>query len=693
MPAGSATRNTAVASHPRERERRYQERIMQQLVESRAPSFLANENLRLIVFCGKGGTGKTTSAAATAVCLAKHRPDRKILIASTDPAHSLGDSFACPLGPQATLIGGTNNLWAVEMDTPGLLEQFKEKHRREIKRLIERASILHQADVREFLSFSLPEMDQMMTFIDIAKMLESFWYKPADYDLIIVDTPPTGHLLKLLNLLADTDKWIDVLNAALGRFVYLRGNLGKRDFVNLFLRDLKDGLETVKLRLESPKETEFVPVLIPEALSILETEDLLTALRERGNPVSNLIINRIPWEGECAFCSPRGEAGRRPLAKIEERFGDHHLVYVPLFPNEIRGQAVLLSLAEILSGNASQYGRSPEPVEPPPDASPLATAKMLDLLEKGLRFILFSGKGGVGKTSIAAATALYIARRRPKQKILVYSLDPAHSVADSFDCPIGDQIVSVPGSDNLYAAEIDPEKLRADFVAEYRQIVVDAFDTWEKRAGVKIDLRFDRNIIVNLAKSVPPTLGEVVALERVLELMQRGEYDLCILDTAPTGHILELLEFPQIVRDWLSKAYRGLAKHDRDRPLPNLQALGDKIMKSTIAMRKIREALTDPRQTEFVAVTIPEAMGIAETGRLLAAVGKLGIPCHHIAINMIVPPTQCDSCNSRRREQLKYVREMMDMKSADQLVSYVPLFPRALTGVSDLTELGGVLYG
>ncbi|GAG29767.1 unnamed protein product, partial [marine sediment metagenome] len=177
-----------------------------------------------------------------------------------------------------------------------------------------------------------------------------------------------------------------------------------------------------------------------------------------------------------------------------------------------------------------------------------------------------------------------------------------------------------------------------------------------------------------------------------LEFADRREYDLYILDMAPTGHALEVLEFPQVIRDWLSKAYRGLTKHDRDMPLDNLQALGEKIMKSTVATRRIRQALTEPLKTEFVAVTIPEAMSIAEVKRLLSAVSRLGIPCHHIVVNMIVPPTECDSCSSRREEQLKYVGELVDPESSEHLLSGVPLFTQQIRGVPQLKELARILY-
>jgi len=655
------------------------------------PSFLNNENLRLIVFCGKGGTGKTTSAAATAVCLARLRPERKILVLSTDPAHSLGDSFGHPVGAERTPIEGMTNLSAAEMDSEGLLGDFKKKYSRELRKMVQRGSIIHQADVGEFLSFSLPDMDKIMTFLQINRVLTSPWYKPSECDLIVVDTPPTGHLLGQLSVLENRDKWIAVFKAALSKSLWFRGKRWGDDLVSNFVEEIRAALETVGSLVGNTQETEFVPIMIPETLSINETQDLLAALEEKRIPVNNIIVNRARGDRGCAFCSLSEQTEEESIAEIEEKFADYNLIYVPLFPGEIRGQKELAKVARILSGKTYRY-RSRKSTKSLPGGFSVAEAKMSDLWSRDLQFILFSGKGGVGKTSISAATALAMARRYPNKKILVYSIDPAHSLADSFDCPIGDIVVSIPEVENLFAAEIDAAKLGEDFIREYKEIITDAFDTWEKKRGVRFELRFDRNILVSFAKAPPPGLNEVLALERVLNLVQEEGYDLCVLDMAPTGHALEVLEFQQLIRDWLSKTYRGLTKYDRDLPLIQLKTLADKIMKSTIAMRKIQRALTNPETSEFVAVTIPEAMAIAETKRLLSTIAGLAVPCHHIVINMLIPPTECSFCNSRRREQLRYVQELTEVKSPEQLVSQVPLFPYEIKGLGRLGELARSLF-
>ncbi|MFQ5916760.1 MAG: ArsA family ATPase [Candidatus Binatia bacterium] len=662
------------------------------------PSFLRNENLRLIVFCGKGGVGKTTSAAATALYLAKLSPDKKILVLSIDPAHSLGDSFDCPIGAKKTPLAGRSNLWGLEIEPAGLLENFQRRHDQEIKGTIKRAGILKSVNVKELMSLSLPGMEQMMTFIEVANMLESTWFQPSEYDLIVLDTPPTGHLLELLSLPKETGRWVDVFEVGLSHYrifhpakVFPYSKRKLPDAVDEFAERMRRDIETVRSLLTDAQQAEFVPVMIPEAMSIAETGDLVAALEERRMPVSSIVVNRIQTTGECDLCSPRREAQRGPIAEIEERFSSYDLIRVPQVPHEVRGERDLTDYATIMTDGADEFNPR-QPASSREEYSSVVMAAMPDLLERELQFVLFSGKGGVGKTTMAAATALLMAERHPDKKVLIYSLDPAHSLADSFDCAIGDQVTNVPVVHNLYAAEVDPARLRQSFMDEYTALIRDAFDTWEKKMGVGLERRLDRNSLVTFAKTAPPGLEELLALEQVMEFVEREEYDLYVLDTAPTGHVLGLLKFPQLVRDWLSHAYKGLGKHHVDMPLPHLQTLGDKILKSMNATRKIRKALTDPQKSELVAVTIPEAMAIQETKRLLTAVQDLGVPCRHVVFNMIVPPTECSFCTSRRNEQQEYVRELMDWKPSDHLVGQVPLFAHQVRGLNDLARMSGLLY-
>ena len=153
--------------------------------------FRIKKNLKFILFGGKGGSGKTTCATATALHFAQ-ATKKKILIVSTDPAPSIGDSLDLEVGNKITQV--RDNLWAIELDARELLEDFRKKNLEKIKTLILRGTYLTEEDIEAFENLALPGMDEVMAIIKIADLL-----KTKKYDLIILDTAPTGHT-KVLHL-------------------------------------------------------------------------------------------------------------------------------------------------------------------------------------------------------------------------------------------------------------------------------------------------------------------------------------------------------------------------------------------------------------------------------------------------------------------------------------------------------------
>ncbi|MFH1952476.1 MAG: ArsA-related P-loop ATPase, partial [Pseudomonadota bacterium] len=129
----------------------------------------------MLIFGGKGGTGKTTSAVAAALCLAWLYPSKKILLISSDPAHSIGDSLGIGIGVHKVKVDGAPNLEALEIEPAPLLEDFKKKHEKEINEIIQRAGFYGQINIKEFLSFSLPGMEEMMIFLHIADKYKYTW--------------------------------------------------------------------------------------------------------------------------------------------------------------------------------------------------------------------------------------------------------------------------------------------------------------------------------------------------------------------------------------------------------------------------------------------------------------------------------------------------------------------------------------
>lgn len=315
---------------------------------------------------------------------------------------------------------------------------------------------------------------------------------------------------------------------------------------------------------------------------------------------------------------------------------------------------------------------------------------MADLLEGERKLLLFGGKGGVGKTSLSAATAVRLAQQHPQKRILIFSTDPAHSLSDSFDFAIGDRITRLDTPGRLEAVEMDSEKYLEDFRAEYRQNIEQVFS---KFVGGGADVKFDREVIREMISLSPPGLDELMALIEVMDLWD--DYDLFILDTAPTGHLLRFLEMPELARDYLKVMLRILIKY---KAVIGLGGTADKLLKLSKNIRRVQQTLTDPARAEFAAVTIPTRMALAETRRLLKRLGKLGIPCRHLAINMVIPPTKCDFCGIRGTEQQQQLKEAAALvpsivENEGVAVAEVPLFPHPISGLEDLRRLADAVYG
>jgi len=670
------------------------------------PSFLKNEKMRLVIFGGKGGTGKTTSSCATAMYLAKKFPDKRFVVASSDPAHSLADSFDSPMDGSAMPVKGMDNLWAIEMNAEALLGKFKEKYKFAIANFSNMSYSTDQIDIRDFLSFKLPGMQEMAFLLEIVNSLKFGVFRPFEYDLVIWDTAPTGHTLRLLELPDKILKWIELFEISFLRYKRVSSGVATLGFkipgrgptkgnVRTFLDTLSKDLEKIRTILRDVEVCEFVPVTIPEELSIAETERLVATLKEDGVSVRNIVVNRFQEEEGCPFCSTRRKGQESYLKQIDEKFAEYNLLKLPVFSNEVRGNDRLLMFGEFLSGNTSQHS-TPQFTPESLSEDDFQSGMLSEILDKDLQFIIFGGKGGVGKTTVSASTAVSFARHNPNKKILIFSTDPAHSLADSFAKPIGDTVTRIETEGNLFALEIDGAELYQNFKKEYKVNIEDAFKKWQNSylaGGRKWKMDFDEKVMVEFVDTYPPGLEEVLALEKIMGFIKRKEFDIYIFDTAPSGHLIELLKFPESVREWLRVTYRAILKYHREVPVDNIEVLTKKILISQETVQKMHTLLTSSEKAEFIAVTIPEAMGMLETEDLLLSMRGLGVPSSHILINMVIPPTDCAFCRSKRNEQIGYIQQIHQKTvfNGYEIVK-VPLYEHEIRGISGLTEVSNFIY-
>lgn len=642
------------------------------------PEFLQDDAISLLLFGGKGGVGKTTCASASALYLALQHPTRSFLLVSTDPAHSLMDCFAgTSLPPNLTLR---------EINPQDSLARFKAQHESHLRTIATRGTFLDHADIDQLVDLSMPGLDETMALLEIVS-----WVKGGQYSCIVVDTAPAGHTLKLLELPTLLRQWLDALDTMLAKYRYMsrlyRGTYLK-DAVDLYLEEAIDDLSSLWALLRSSKKCRFVPVMLAESLSIHVTRTMLNELQRMGLPIREIVANRLLLtQTHCPECLDWIERQATALDEINSVFSVHPLWCVPLFLEEMTGRESLLQIwtkSQPLSPNLLQINHTalksysrlvpicPDVVTNP---SPLPAIP--------IKLLMFAGKGGVGKTTLACASALRLAHSHQGKEILLFSIDPAHSIGACLGVTIGPHETRVaPG---LTAIELDAKAEYTRLKNDYASELTGVFKRASGPSGV--DLAFDREVMERMLDVAPLGLDEILALTRIVELMDRGRYDLFVLDTAPTGHLLRFLEMPQLIDQWLKTFFGLFLKYKKIFWLPKIT---ETMVELSKRIKVFRHLLVDPRQAALFAVTIPTEMAFSETQDLLAACDRLRIASPVVFINLLTPSSNCPVCTRLNQFQLNVVKKYKAANPSRHLTMVDrQIEPR---GLGKLCDLGNALY-
>lgn len=642
-----------------------------QKTSEHVPTFLCDTHLKLLLFGGKGGVGKTTSAATTALYLALHFPQRNFLVVSTDPAHSLGDCFAGSILPP--------NLKLLEIDAQESLKKFKDAHVQHLREIALRGTIFDDEDVKGLLDLSMPGLDEVMAFLDISDLVKS-----GAYSCVIMDTAPTGHTLRLLELPGIMKKWTSTLDLMLSKHRYLaklyRGHY-RKDEVDLFLNKLLTAIDRLGFLLHDPLRCLFVPVMLGELLSIYETRRLIDQLKIIRIPVRDILVNRLyPTELDCQVCRQASLQQRLELHAFSQEFTDFSFWELQLQKAEVRGVERLSTFWDTVR----PLGQLQDKVEPNRVPALLSRVENpIKLPGKEITLLLFAGKGGVGKTTLACATAVRLAKEYPSKKTFLFSTDPAHSLSDCLGTQIGPRETSLcPG---LTAMEVDAvaefEKLKKQYVDEVEQF----FDSLAGQA--EVDVKFDRDVMERFMDLTPPGLDEVMSLTRITEFLDAGKYDIFVLDTAPTGHLMRWLELPELMEEWLKFFFKLTLKYERVFRLPKITKFMTTLSRR---IRALRSWLTDPKRGNLFPVSILTEMAFEETRDLFAVCQKEKIYVPAIFLNLATPINKCSFCSSIAQSESR-VRDKFGnaFKNIYQPVVYRCSEPR---GLNRLEELGSVIY-
>ncbi|WP_418275056.1 ArsA family ATPase [Isoptericola jiangsuensis] len=326
---------------------------------------------------------------------------------------------------------------------------------------------------------------------------------------------------------------------------------------------------------------------------------------------------------------------------------------------------------------------------------------LLDLAAR--RRVLFcGGKGGVGKTSIASATAL--ARARAGRRVLVVSTDPAHNLGHLWQRTVGDDVVrlaeGVPAHDDgtpagyLDGVEVDPERTTAAHLTAVRATLRRLMP---EHLGGEVDRHLD------LARDAPG-MHEAAVLERVADLVEVGltRYDLVVFDTAPSGHTARLLSLPETMGAWTDGLLRRRDRSERFGAAAQMlggrgeaEAGRDAEIRSVLTRRRdrfalLREVLTDPARSAFVAVLAAERLPVLETVELVAQLEKLQVPVGGLVVNKRSPAGAGPLLDARRATEAEHLATLGD-RLGHLPLDEVPLLPDDLVGPEALARLATYL--
>jgi arsenite-transporting ATPase len=563
-----------------------------------------------------------------------------VLLISTDPAHSLSDVLQMKLGgkPRRVPLERGGKLMAWELNAASLFSKFLDDYKQDILEVIDRGSLFSKEEIAPLLDTTLPGMSEISALLAIHDAVQS-----GKYSTIVVDTAPFGHTLRLFSLPEQFARLLNFLELAAGRDRVLAQHFGGRspEGESRFVAEWQQKIDELRKAFSGAK---FYLVTTAETFALNESDRCIAEL-ERWDAkfsLNGIVLNRAVRPGTCASCKRRSTAAAKARTRLRKRYPSVELFVGNDAGSPIAGAKALRNFGEHVFSGKRLTATAPPRLRK--KTRLVMRAAAWPKLPAALSFVV--GKGGVGKTTLSAALGFGM-RQNAAREVEICSVDPAPSLDDIFQIPIGDRPKPVLGDAKFRASELDSISLFRHWVSQIKAEIDSA--TASNYSGVHVDLSFERDLFSELLEIVPPGLDEVLAIVRIMELAGGYLGDAAarsiIIDMAPTGHALELLRMPERILIWARLLLKSLAAH---RKLALAREAAVKIAELELHARELSKALKSSDKVSVFTVMLPEPLPDRETERLLAELKSLGISAKTIFVNRTIFPEDAGECRRCR---------------------------------------------
>lgn len=621
----------------------------------------------LHIFGGKGGTGKTTLAASFAVGMSEAAPKESILLLTSTPTQALSDLVKKSLTGKPTKLlpgKGEGGLSAVELDGPAAVKPLWEKLKPALLAAAAKGALLSQDDLSQLYQRIAPGLEELAGLLQVLDMLED-----KSVDRVVLDTAPTSHTLRLLDQPAHLRKFLGLVRGEKPQ--------GKKKEVTPavgggFLEELAQKLERVGALLRDPARTSFHLVTLGEPVVEAQTRALFAQLKERGIPMTEILVNGVEEETGCPACQGRRGLQAPHVRKYQTLDKNIPVHLIAKREEPPRGVDALKKFAkEWMAGKEDKALEFSAAEGPPalvraPSMPPIAAPPL-----PPTRLIFFVGQGGVGKSSCAAAAAVTLTEK--EGPVLLISTDPAHSLSDVLQSRLTDTETQVKGTKGLYARELDIAGWFNAFKKRIREKADRAFETNPKADGAQ-----DREVLRNLLETAPSGMDEFAAMSVLTDALVQERFKRIVVDPSPTLNSLRLIEVPALARDWLNALAALFAKYRAK----GGAELGDDVAAMLKHVQRFEAALASPSESRFVVVTRGEELASLRTERLVEALKARKLQVERVLVNRVLPKSVCERCENRRKQELSFAKVLE--KRIGLPVTVAPALGRHPAGLREL---------